>query len=191
MSLVNFDKLRAKELCDGDLQNQARLFAIERHGTQMRKYTGEMYWSHLADVASIVGIKGPYYEYHEAIVAWLHDVVEDTPTTIEEVEELFGVRVAQDVESLTDRLVAKDGNRAFRKNAYKDKIAQSSMSAHNVKVADLISNTSSIVEHDRGFARIYLEEKLALLKILTKAREDLRLQAFEILAEGFLTLLKG
>lgn len=38
-----------------------------------------------------------------------------------------------------------------------------------IKVADLISNTSSIVTHDPKFAKVYLPEKQAMLAALTKA----------------------
>jgi hypothetical protein len=41
--------------------------------------------------------------------------------------------------------------------------------AQTIKLADLISNTRSIMEHDEAFARTYLEEKRLLLEVMTKA----------------------
>ena len=51
--------------------------------------------------------------------------------------------------------------------------------AQTIKVADLISNTRSIVAHDPGFAKLYLEEKRMLLEVLTKADPTLLNQAQE------------
>jgi hypothetical protein len=51
--------------------------------------------------------------------------------------------------------------------------------AQTIKVADLISNTRSIVAHDPGFAKVYLEEKRMLLEVLTKADPTLLNKAKE------------
>jgi hypothetical protein len=53
-----------------------------------------------------------------------------------------------------------------------------------VKLADLISNTLSIVEHDPGFAPRYLAEKEALLAVLTDSDPGLYAKALEVLAEA-------
>lgn len=42
-----------------------------------------------------------------------------------------------------------------------------------IKLADLISNTKSIVEHDKNFARIYIKEKELLLEVLADGDENL------------------
>ena len=51
---------------------------------------------------------------------------------------------------------------------------KASPAAQSIKLADLISNSRSIAEHDKDFARIYLDEKERLLEILIK-RGDLGL----------------
>lgn len=61
------------------------------------------------------------------------------------------------------------GNRATRKAKDRERLATASASAQNIKCADLIDNTSSIVKHDRGFAKLYLEEKRLMLDVLSKA----------------------
>jgi len=77
---------------------KALLYAIEAHKTQLRK-SGEPYIVHPILVASIVA--AITNEESMVIAALLHDVVEDTPTTIEEVSTLFGKDVAHLVEGLT------------------------------------------------------------------------------------------
>ena len=81
-------------------------------------------------------------EHDEAMLAaaLLHDVVEDTPVTIEEIQEIFGADVASLVDDLTDVSKPEDGNRKFRKALDREHSAQSSARAQTVKLADLISN---------------------------------------------------
>ena len=73
-------------------------FAIESHKTQFRK-SGEPYVVHPILVAAVTA----YYSNDEAMIisALLHDVVEDTDTSIETIEELFGKDVAHIVDGLT------------------------------------------------------------------------------------------
>lgn len=146
----------------GDLVRNAREFAKERHSGQVRKYTGEPYFNHLAEVASIVR---DYHndEYMEA-AAYLHDVVEDTETTIGAVESRFGDIVAGYVNGLTDVSKPNDGNRKIRKAMDREHIWAQDDKTQIIKCADLISNTSSITQYDPDFAKVYLEEKRLLLE---------------------------
>jgi (p)ppGpp synthase/HD superfamily hydrolase len=73
-------------------------FAAKAHEGQFRK-SGEPYIVHPVLVASIVSALGG--DESMVISAVLHDVVEDTPVTIEEVQELFGSDVAALVDGLT------------------------------------------------------------------------------------------
>lgn len=146
--------------------NKAREFAIVKHGYQKRKYTEELYWIHLEEVADMVPtLLKP--------IAWLHDVLEDTDTTIEELESEFGKQISDSVYWLSDLLKPEDGNREFRKAYYAANLKQASEEVQTVKLADLISNTSSIVLHDPGFARVYLKEKRELLNVLTRGDRGL------------------
>jgi GTP pyrophosphokinase len=77
---------------------KALLYAIKAHKTQLRK-SGEPYIVHPILVASIVS--SITNDESMAIAALLHDVVEDTLTTIEEINILFGEDVAHLVEGLT------------------------------------------------------------------------------------------
>jgi len=73
-------------------------FSLEAHKHQVRK-SGEPYVVHPILVASIVASITD--DESMAIAALLHDVVEDTPTTVEEIEEIFGKDVAHLVAGLT------------------------------------------------------------------------------------------
>ena len=146
----------------------ARTFASRAHRGQVRKYTGEPYINHPVEVADIVRRHNGSPEMIAA--ALLHDVVEDTDVTLDDIRSEFGESVANLVADLTDVSRPEDGNRATRKAMDREHTAQASAAAMVIKAADLISNTSSIVEHDPSFARVYLKEKRALLDVMFKIK---------------------
>jgi len=151
-----------------DIITKAMIFATAAHEAvgQKRKYTGEPYIVHPAEVAMItIRLKGTP---EMVAAAWIHDVVEDTQVSIDVVKMLFGDHVADLVGWLTDVSKPEDGNRAARKAIDRQHIADAPKEAQLVKLADLISNTVSITEHDPDFAKIYLKEKVLLLDAMTK-----------------------
>jgi (p)ppGpp synthase/HD superfamily hydrolase len=166
------------------LVETARVFAGAAHRAvgQLRKYTNEPYIVHPAEVASIVAqVPGATEEMIAA--AWLHDVVEDTKVTIDDVHLYFGADVAKLVFWLTDASKPEDGNRAARKAIDRAHIAAAPAEAQTIKLADLISNTKSIVAHDEAFAKIYLEEKRMLLEVMTKGHPALMAEARKHIGE--------
>lgn len=148
-----------------DLAFQAMTFAFEKHKDQRRKYTNNPYTDHLAEVAGIVCSVERLSDIVFA-VAWLHDVMEDQCVSFEELKDRFGGHVATGVQALSDM---EDGNRAERKHLSRIRLSNQPAWIQNIKVSDIISNTSSIVEHDPKFSLTYLEEKRLLLDVLTKA----------------------
>jgi (p)ppGpp synthase/HD superfamily hydrolase len=151
----------------GDLERRAREFATEAHGGigQRRKYTGAPYVEHPAAVAEVVRRFAGHDEGMLA-AAWLHDVVEDTPRTIDDVRLACGEDVARLVGELTDVSRPADGNRARRKALDRVHLAGTSPRAKSVKLADLFDNARDIVAHDADFARVYLAEMRHLLPYL-------------------------
>src|SRR5689334_5447877 len=149
-----------------DLVDRAREFAAAAHRGvgQLRKYTGQPYEEHLRRVAAIV--EGFTDDREMVAAAWLHDVVEDTPVTIEDVEREFGPGVRELVDALTDVSRPTDGNRAVRKAMDREHLAAAPARAQTVKLADLIDNCDDICRHNRGFGRIFLEEMGQLLEVL-------------------------
>ena len=147
-------------------------FATKAHGNQKRKYTGEPYIVHPIAVSEIVQTV-PHTDEMVA-AALLHDVVEDTPVTIQEIETKFGSKVADLVGWLTDISRPEDGNRKTRKALDRDHSASAPAEAQTIKLADLIDNTKSIERYDPGFYQVYRQEKIALLDVLTKGDIALR-----------------
>lgn len=148
-----------------NIQKAIRL-AKRAHKGQYRKYTGEPYIKHPLEVASLVTQN--VFEVHEndIVAAILHDVVEDTDVTLQEILEEFGPIVAELVCGLTDVSVPEDGNRKTRKAIDRHHLAKTSAKCQMIKLCDLINNTSSIVEHDKDFAKVYLEEKSKMMKVM-------------------------
>lgn len=151
-----------------DIVEKARVFATAAHAAvgQVRKYTNEPYIVHPFEVAMTVKQIGGTPEMVAA--AFLHDTVEDTGVTMETIEREFGPEVAEIVFFLTDVSRPEHGNRAARKAMDRAHIAKADARAQTIKLADLISNCSSIVKYDPEFAKVYLEEKRLLLEVLTK-----------------------
>ena len=155
-------------------------FATKKHSeaNQFRKYTGEPYIAHPASVAKIVS-SVPHTESMMA-AAWLHDTVEDTSATLEEIEKEFGEEICSLVEMLTDISKPEDGNRAARKAIDRAHTAKATPSGQTIKLADLIHNSFSIIEHDHKFAKVYLAEKALLLNVLQDGDKTLLAQAQDI-----------
>lgn len=157
-----------------NIVEKAYIFAMAAHAAvgQKRKYTNEDYIVHPVEVCDILG-NAKYVNDEMRAAALLHDVVEDTQVQLSLVEKEFGKCVATLVEGLTDISKAEDGNRAIRKEIDRMHTAKQSPACKTIKLADLISNTKSIVEHDKNFARIYIKEKELLLGVLVDGDENL------------------
>ena len=91
-----------------DLVDRARIYATDAHQriNHRRKYNNDPYHVHLSAVAKLVAAVTADEEMIAA--AWLHDTVEDTQATLEDIEAAFGMPVAELVEELTD--VSKSGD---------------------------------------------------------------------------------
>ena len=97
-------------------------FATMAHGDQKRKYTGEPYIVHPIAVSEIV--KTVPHTDEMIAAALLHDVVEDTPFTIDDINDRFGNKVAELVSWLTDVSRPEDGNRKTRKSLDREHIVE-------------------------------------------------------------------
>ena len=173
------------EMVEINIVKKAKEFATKAHGNinQRRKYTNEPYIVHPASVAKLVS---DITDDEEMISAgWLHDVVEDTNITIEEIRKEFGNNIALLVSELTDISKPEDGNRKTRKQIDLEHISIASLRAKTIKLADLIDNSHSIAENDAKFAKIYMKEKKALLGVLKEGNNILYANAKFIVDEYF------
>jgi len=166
------------------LIDKARAFAIAAHSAvgQRRKYTGEPYWKHPADVVRL--LRTVTDDQQILAAAWLHDVVEDTQVDLSLICRMFGSRVAELVEMVTDVSKPEDGYRAARKAIDREHIAKAHPDAKTIKLADLIDNSKSILDRDPNFAKVYMKEKAALLAVLTEGDERLWNIAHGIVSAG-------
>lgn len=167
-----------------DIVEKARIFARAAHAAvgQRRKYTGEEYIYHPLEVATIV--QGASGDVNMIAAAILHDVIEDTQVTEEILREEFGDDITELVGWLTDVSKPEDGNRAARKAIDREHSAMAPARAQTIKCFDLWSNTRSITEHDKDFAKVYLKEKRLLLEVLIKADPTARQAAYDSLLAG-------
>ncbi len=146
---------------ESNLEWRARKFATTAHRGQVRKYTGEPYIWHPKAVADMVRTV-PHNDSMLA-AAWLHDCCEDCGVSLETIAIEFGSVVCVMVSDLTDASKPSDGKRDVRKRIDLEHIKTASPEAKTIKLADIISNSESILKHDPVFAKIYLQEKRALL----------------------------
>jgi (p)ppGpp synthase/HD superfamily hydrolase len=172
-----------------DIVRKAQVYAMAAHAAvgQKRKYTGEPYIVHPAEVAKIVaGVPGSTPDMVAA--AYLHDVVEDTGCTFTDIHIAFGIDIATLVGWLTDVSKPEDGNRAHRKAIDRAHTAAAPAEAMTIKCADLRSNTISIAKYDPAFAKTYLAEKREMLAVMTKANPVALKMAYDALEEAEATL---
>jgi guanosine-3',5'-bis(diphosphate) 3'-pyrophosphohydrolase len=121
----------------------AALFAAEKHSQQRRKgQAGIPYINHLLEVAHMVSENSDPSDVNLVVAALLHDVVEDTSTTLAEVEQRFGTDVAALVAEVTDD---KSLPKEKRKELQVRNAPRKSPRAQIIKLADKISNLRSIL----------------------------------------------
>lgn len=169
-----------------NLVERADAFAEAAHASidHRRKYGGDPYIVHPREVAQIL-LKFAVNPVTEEMLAaaLLHDTVEDTPTTIEQIRLEFGDAVADLVSDLTDVAVPEDGNRKVRAAINLAHTETASAEAHSVKCADIISNAPSITEHNPGFARKWLREAEAKLAVCGDADPGVLTEAQRVVQE--------
>jgi GTP diphosphokinase / guanosine-3',5'-bis(diphosphate) 3'-diphosphatase len=121
----------------------AAQFAAEKHAQQRRKGAAqEPYINHLIEVARLIADSSDKLDPELIMAGLLHDTVEDTGVTKEELEHKFGPDVASLVAEVTDdKTLPKETRKALQvKNAPKK-----SPRGQTLKLADKISNLRSIL----------------------------------------------
>ncbi|MEP7169373.1 MAG: HD domain-containing protein [Bacteroidota bacterium] len=124
---------------------KAIVFAAEKHRYQKRKDADKTpYINHPLNVAFTLVEIGKEEDQTLLIAAVLHDTVEDTETTPEEIENLFGKEVLSIVMEVTDD---KSLPKEERKRLQVINAPHKSVSAKKLKLADKISNVTDIIYH--------------------------------------------
>ena len=132
---------------------EARDFAIKHHGEQ--RYGDQPYAHHLD---AVVALLEPYGEVAQ-VIGYLHDVVEDTAVTLEQIKSLFGSLVAGAVGILSDQPGADRKERKRKTYALMARVTGELEIALLVKTADRLANVQACVDHDRtDKLRMYQQE---------------------------------
>lgn len=122
---------------------RAAAFAADKHRLQRRKDAeASPYINHPLALADILAREGGVADATVIAAALLHDTVEDTETTVEELKLAFGARIAGIVAEVTDD---KSLPKAERKRLQVAKAGAKSPEAKLVKLADKISNLRDIL----------------------------------------------
>lgn len=134
-------KESSREAVQGILK--AANFAAQRHAGQKRKgAAAEPYVNHLIEVAHLISTALPDADTNLIMAALLHDSVEDAAVKRSEIEELFGIDVADLVMEVTDD---KSLPKAERKRLQIVNAPKKSIRAQAIKLADKISNLRAIL----------------------------------------------
>lgn len=148
--------------------------ATAAHGEQTRKYSNDLYITHPIRVAKRIEEEGG--SECQIAAALLHDVIEDTEVTIEQLRvALHNIWTSQNAEhilkmviELTDVFVKQDFpllNRKSRKLLEARRLGGISKEAKQIKFADIKDNQDSI-GLDPGFAKVWNKEKEVILSYL-------------------------
>jgi GTP diphosphokinase / guanosine-3',5'-bis(diphosphate) 3'-diphosphatase len=171
---------------DEALLNRAYVYSVVKHGTQKRA-SGDPYFSHPIEVAGLMtDLK---LDQETIVTALLHDTVEDTLATIEEVEENFGPDIARLVDGVTklSKIETLTENERAAENLRKFFLAMSEdLRVLLVKLADRLHNMRTLhfiksAEKRRRIARetmdIYapLAERVGMYEYM----REMQLLAFE------------
>jgi guanosine-3',5'-bis(diphosphate) 3'-pyrophosphohydrolase len=119
-------------------------FAASKHRDQRRKdANASPYINHPIQLARVLAVEGKIIDEQVIAAAILHDTIEDTETTPDELKHRFGITVASVVEEVTDD---KSLPKAVRKQLQIDHAPHVSRRAKLVKLADKICNVRDILE---------------------------------------------
>ncbi|KAJ3076684.1 Guanosine-3',5'-bis(diphosphate) 3'-pyrophosphohydrolase MESH1 [Podochytrium sp. JEL0797] len=141
-------------------------FAALKHSTQRRKDPAQTpYINHPIGVAHILSTEAHDSDLATLIAAILHDTVEDTETTLDEIESVFGKEVRDIVAEVTDDTSLE---KAERKRRQIEKAPFASRKAKMVKMADKIYNLRSLeVDAPMGWAQERVDAYFVWAKAVT------------------------
>lgn len=135
----------ANKYLDTDLLDRAILFAVKAHHDTERRGKGFPYIIHPMEAVEIVATITPDQELLAA--AALHDTIEDTDVTVEQIREAFGERIANLVHDESDQFtegVSEEDSWHDRKQEAIDRLAAASHDAKIVAIGDKLSNMRAI-----------------------------------------------
>jgi len=154
------------------LVDKALTFAAEAHKDQRRKSGNSPYFAHCARVAfATAQAFVPTYEHnfwswdHLVAGAALHDVIEDTEYTYDNIRDMFGDQIAQIVEALTNEK-NQPGIRAVRKFMDRQRLCAMRTEIKIIKCIDRLDNLGEMGHIDEKFQVMYAMESIDLAHAL-------------------------
>ena len=155
----------ANQPLDTNILDRAVIFAVKAHAGTERRGKGFPYLVHLMEAVEIVATITPDQELLAA--AMLHDTVEDTDVTIEDLRHEFGDRIARIVEAESDvRLEGQSDEESWhrRKQEAIDRLHDAPLEAKIVALGDKLSNMRAIardyaVKGDSLWSLFHVTEK--------------------------------
>ena len=135
----------ANKYIDTDLLDRAIIFAVNAHHNTERRGKGFPYIVHPMEAVEIVSTITPDQELLAA--AALHDTIEDTDVTIEDIRREFGDRIAELVHAESDQFmegVSEEDSWHDRKQTAINRLAAASHDAKIVAMGDKLSNMRAI-----------------------------------------------
>lgn len=154
------------------------------HKDQLRK--GSMPFPYITHLVATAFTLIDYTEDEDIIIAaLLHDTLEDTDYTIDELQEDFGGKVREIVESLTEPKSSKEKRYTFKetKKIYADQLKKGPIEAVLVAAADKIHNLRTMVED-------YTDDHERFIEDFGKNFDE-RLEAYQTIANVINSRLKG
>jgi GTP diphosphokinase / guanosine-3',5'-bis(diphosphate) 3'-diphosphatase len=183
---------------DEELLNRAYIFSMMAHGSQLRA-SGDPYFSHPIEVAGI--LTDLKLDTETIVTAILHDTIEDTVASFEDIDRLFGERIARLVDGVTklSKIEIQTENERAAENFRKFLLAMSDdIRVLLVKLADRLHNMRTLhhiknPEKRQRIARetmdIYapLAERIGMYPIKDELQEiafrELRVEAATLMAD--------
>lgn len=162
-------------------------FAAKKHRDQRRKDPdASPYINHPIAVSLLLADVGGIDDDEVLMAALLHDTIEDTETTVDELESHFGSRVSGLVEDMTDD---KNLPKPERKRLQREHASELSADAVSIKLGDKIANVLDVSENPPANwnderRREYLDWAESVIQNCRQSNSDLLQRFNEVLAEA-------
>lgn len=175
-----------------DILEKIKEFADRSHGDQLRKYTFDRYIVHPVRVMEI--LENYTMDLPVLAAALLHDVLEDTPVTKQNLQEYLHTIMTPTQTTKTVTLVVEltdvfthqnfpELNRKARKQKELERLRSISPESQTIKYADILDNSIDISKHDKHFSPVYLNEVFLVLSELKSGNPHLRHRVINTVGE--------
>lgn len=169
------------QLIEADISlNEVLMFARCAHQYQFREGSNIPYISHCLDVATLVLQYWETYKcsptqssLHELVsVALLHDVIEDTDRSFNDIEDISNQRVVTMVYWMTTFTTKDHGNRTIRKTLENERYYNAPSDVQFVKMCDIMANAKTVAQDKPDTVEMFVREKARLLGALQDSKDS-------------------